>query len=75
MKPDVHPLISIFQQRAQLLDAQGSTLGLDDAVWKLAAWASLAQGRLTEDDLALLGEIGGILYHEGLARRLPGGDQ
>lgn len=66
-----HPLITLFEQRAELLDTQGSKLGLDDAIWKLAAWMHVASDHLTEDDIVLLGEVGAILYREGLSRRLP----
>jgi len=62
--------IDLFSQRAELLDIQGSRKGLDDAIADLAAWMSLAV--LTEDDRTVLGEIGGVLYREGLRRRMPG---
>ncbi|MCO8248499.1 hypothetical protein [Comamonas thiooxydans] len=65
-----HPLIKLFEQRAELLDLQGSKAGLDDALAELAAWMDLARDHLTEDDRAVLGEIGGILYREGLRRRM-----
>ncbi|CAN5714444.1 hypothetical protein BH10PSE18_BH10PSE18_08010 [soil metagenome] len=65
----IHPTIELFEQRAALLDVQGSDKGLDDAIAELAAWIGLAAGRLTEDDLAVLGGIGGVLYREGLRRR------
>ena len=64
-----HPLIAIFQQRAEMLDMQGSKATLDDAIGMLAAWIDAMGPRLTEDDLAILGEIGGTLYREGLKRR------
>ena len=65
-----HPLIKLFEQRAELLDLQGSKAGLDDALAELAAWMDLERDHLTEDDRAVLGEIGGILYREGLRRRM-----
>jgi len=64
-----HPLIVIFQQRAEMLDMQGSKATLDDAIGMLAAWIEAMGSRLTEDDLAVLGEIGGMLYRDGLNRR------
>lgn len=48
---------------------QGSGQGLDDAIADLAAWMGLAADHLTEDDWAVLGGIGGVLYREGLRRR------
>lgn len=65
-----HPLIKLFEQRAELLDLQGSKAGLDDALAELAAWMDLAKSHLTEDDMAVLGEVGGILYREGVRRRM-----
>ena len=65
-----HPLIKLFEQRAELLEIQGSKAGLDEALTQLAAWMDLAQKHLTEDDMAVLGEIGGLLYREGLRRRM-----
>ena len=47
-----HPTIELFQQRAELLDLQGSKKGLDDAIADLAAWIGLAADHLSEDDLA-----------------------
>jgi len=67
-----HPTILLFEQRAELLDLQGSKAGLDDAIAQLAAWMDLAGPRLTEDDLTVLGEVGAMLYREGLQRRASG---
>jgi len=64
-----HPTIHLFEQLAELLDLQGSEAGLDDAISRLVAWMDLARDHLTEDDLAVLGEIGAVLYREGLRRR------
>lgn len=64
-----HPTIHLFEQLAELLDLQGREAGLDDAISRLAAWMDLAGDHLTEDDLAVLNEIGGVLYREGLRRR------
>lgn len=65
----IHPIIQIFEERAMLLDMQRSTAALDDAIANLAAWMELARDHLTEDDWAVLGEIGGMLYREGASRR------
>lgn len=64
-----HPTIELFEQRASLLDVQGSGQGLDDAIANLAAWMDLAEDRLTEDDWTVLGGIGALLFREGLRRR------
>ena len=66
----IHPLIAIFEQRASMLDMQGSKDTSDDAIGMLAAWADANRDRLSEDDLVILGEIGGILYRENLNRRM-----
>ncbi|QNK65829.1 hypothetical protein [Variovorax sp. PAMC26660] len=67
----VHPVIELFEQRAALLEMQGSSAGLDGAIANLAAWMALAQDHLTADDWVVLGEIGGTLYREGASRRRP----
>jgi hypothetical protein len=60
---------AIFQQRAEMLDMQGSKATLEDAIGMLAAWMEANRSNLTEDDLAILGEIGGTLYRDGLTRK------
>ncbi len=70
--PDTSPIIGMFQQHAQLQDAQGANHTIDDAIWKLGAWMTVARGELSEDDMALLCEVGGILFNEGLRRRMRG---
>lgn len=67
--PQIHPLITVFQQRAEILDMQGSHATVDDAIGMLAAWIDAAQDKLTEDDMVILGEIGGALYRDGLQRK------
>lgn len=67
--PNAHPIIALFESGAQLLDAEGRQTDLDDAVDGLASWMGLAQDRLTEDDMAVLAEVGVILYRGGLRRR------
>jgi hypothetical protein len=64
-----HPVIETFQGRAELLDMQGSSAGLDEAIAQLAAWMDLASDRLTEDDVVVLTEIGATLYRDGLRKR------
>lgn len=68
----IHPFIGLFEQRAELLDIQNVKPGvvIDEVMTKLAAWMTLAADHLTEDDLAVLGDIGGMLYREGLRRRM-----
>ena len=68
----IRPLIQQFEIQAEVLDAQGSTDSLDDAVAALATWMSLAGDRLTEDDMVVLVGIGAVLYRHGLRQRLVG---
>jgi hypothetical protein len=68
--PPLHPTIEQFQARAELLDMMGSKATLDDALAQLAAWMDLVRPNLTEDDFAVLVEIGGMLYREGLRQRI-----
>lgn len=69
---DLHPLIALFENRAEVLDATGQATHPDDAIVKLASWIELAKARLTEDDMAVLADIGAILYRDGLKRRMSG---
>lgn len=68
----LHPLIALFENRAEVLDATGQATNQDDAIVKLASWMELAKARLTEDDMAVLADIGAILYRDGLKRRMGG---
>jgi len=52
-----------------MLDMQGSKDTIEDAIGDLAAWIESCEDKLTEDDLAILAGIGGILYREGLNKR------
>ena len=61
-----------LSHQAELLDISGSKAGLDDAIGNLVAWMDAVQDKLSEDDLALLCEIGGVLYREGPRRRMEG---
>lgn len=65
----IHPIIQRFEAQAQLLDLRDSPDSLDDAIARLAGWMELAAERLREDDLAVLTEVGGVLYREGLRSR------
>jgi hypothetical protein len=66
----VHPLIGQFQTQAEVLDAQDSKESIDDALSTLAAWIELARDHLSEDGMTVLVSVGGVLYREGLRKRL-----
>lgn len=53
-----------------MLDIQGSKATSDDAIGLLVAFAEAMKDQLTEDDLVILTEIGGILYRDNLNRRM-----
>ena len=65
----IHALVRQFQAQAEVLDAQGSTESLDEAIAMLASWMELARDHLSEDDQTVLISLGGILYREGLRKR------
>ncbi|MGM9485559.1 hypothetical protein ACS5PN_30500 [Roseateles sp. NT4] len=65
----LHPIIELFATKAQRLEAQGDPAGLDDAIAHLAAWIERCRSRLSEEDIAVLGEVGALLYREGQQRR------
>lgn len=67
-----HSTIRRFQQRAKSLEEQHSLKFLDDAILDLARWMDGAHQRLSDQDRAVLVEIGGVLYREGLRRRAGG---
>lgn len=69
MSGDTHQIIDRFQQSAEMLDLQLSKENLDDAISLLAGWMEMSSRSLSEDDLAVLTRIGGILYRDGLQRR------
>ena len=69
MSSDTHQIIDRFQQSAELLDLQRSKENLDDAISQFAGWMEMSSHALSEDDLAVLTRIGGILYRDGLQRR------
>ncbi len=62
MNKEVHRVITLFQQSAELLVLQKSREDLDDAIGLLASWIHLNAHELTEDDFLGLILIGGILY-------------
>jgi len=65
----IHPLIALFQTKAAVIDITEGKDGLDEAITLLASWMSVAENKLSEDDLAVLSDVGAILYKEGLRRR------
>lgn len=69
---DIRPVIAQFQAHAEVMNATDRRPGLDDAIVKLAGWIEDAGDRLTENDVAVLTEIGAILYLDGLDRRMGG---
>ncbi len=67
----LHPTMLIFEEHAVQLKMRHSPVGLEEAVAGLAEWMDQAAERLTEADWAFLGELGGVLWRESLARRNP----
>ncbi|NYT36638.1 hypothetical protein ERD78_07125 [Allopusillimonas soli] len=70
---DLHPMIQLFEDRAKVLDASAQKADLDEGIVLLAGWLEGAKEWLSEDDIAILSEVGAIMYQEGLlARRMRG---
>ncbi|MDI3382599.1 hypothetical protein ACFPPF_16170 [Xenophilus aerolatus] len=69
MSRPTYLIIKRFQDRAESLKEQFSGSGLDDAIASLAGWMDAAHNRLTDQDRAVLTELGGVLYREGLHRK------
>lgn len=70
--PDLHPIIALFETYSLAICATGRRASLDDMVVKFAGWLEEAQDRLSEDDMAVLLEVGAIMYRDGLRRRMGG---
>ena len=66
-----HPIIKLFESQAELLDIAGDPSTLDDAIARLAGWMDMVD--LSDDDITVLVGIGGVLYREGLRRRMSNG--
>ncbi|OSO82663.1 hypothetical protein [Burkholderia pseudomallei] len=66
---NIHPVIASFEHQAKILDVIGDTQDSDDAIALLAGWIDLAVEHLTEDDVSILVNVGGLLYRDGLNRR------
>lgn len=62
-----HPTIELFEQRAALLDLQGSADGLEDAIASLAAWMGFAADHLTKDDPSSSGRYRRVAVPGGAA--------
>ncbi|KWO49393.1 hypothetical protein [Burkholderia territorii] len=65
----IHPVIAAFEHQAKILDVIGDTQDSDDAIALLAGWIDLAAEHLTEDDVCVLVNIGGLLFRDGLQRK------
>ncbi|WJN78734.1 hypothetical protein [Burkholderia anthina] len=65
----IHPLIAAFEHQAKILDVIGDEQDADDAIALLAGWIDLAVERLTENDMSVLVNVGGLLYRDGLQRK------
>lgn len=65
-----HPLIALFQAKAELMDVTDSPEGLDDAISLLVGWMAKVKHKLSEDDMTILSDVGAVLYREGLKRKL-----
>lgn len=59
-----HPVIQLFRTHS----TSPVTGALSMMLMKLAGWIGLAKN-LSEDDIAILANIGGIRFRDGLARR------
>lgn len=62
-------IISLFEQKANLLNMQNSKEDVDDAIGILANWIHLNAHELTEDDLVILTLVGGVMYRSLNQRR------
>lgn len=66
----IHPMISLFKVKAEVMDATGDRANLDDAISLLAGWIDLEQDGLSEDNMTVLSNIGAIMFREARLRRM-----
>ena len=62
-------LIALFESKAEVLEAIGSNDGLDEAILLLIGWMDWMGDDLSENDTAVLSDIGAILYREGSRKK------
>lgn len=65
----IHPVIAAFEHQAKILDMTGDRQDADDAIALLAGWIDLAIEHLTEEDVSVLVNVGGLLFRDGLQRK------
>ncbi|QIL79032.1 hypothetical protein G7047_03205 [Diaphorobacter sp. HDW4A] len=65
-----HPIVALFRQRAEQLDAAREPRDADEAIVKLAVWMSENIDRLDGDDIEALVQVGGSMFREQLRRRM-----
>jgi len=63
-----HDIIKLFERSATLLTLQGNQWDVNDALAELSAWVELSRSKLTDEDMVVLGQIGGVLYREAQRR-------
>ncbi|AOJ05822.1 hypothetical protein WS70_25710 [Burkholderia mayonis] len=66
---NIHPVIAAFERQAKILDVIGDAQDADDAIALLAGWIDLALEHLTDDDVSVLVNVGGLLFRDGLQRK------
>ncbi|RQY11170.1 hypothetical protein [Burkholderia stagnalis] len=66
---NIHPVIAAFERQSKILDVIGDKQDADDAIALLAGWIDLAAERLTDDDVSVLVNVGGLLFRDGLQRK------
>ena len=65
-----HPIVALFRQRAEQLNAAHEPRDPEESIVKLAVWMSENIDRLDGEDIESLVQVGGAMFREQLRRRI-----
>ena len=69
MIDQIHSFIRLFQERAELLEMRGCVRDGDAPIVLLARWLTESENHLSDDDISVLADIGGMLYQAQFQER------
>ncbi len=75
MKKPTKPYNETFCLQAERMDQHGISCDPDAAMALLAVFMSEIEGKISEEEMFSLAEIGGHLYREGLKRNIEGSSE
>ncbi|QIL69509.1 hypothetical protein G7048_03435 [Diaphorobacter sp. HDW4B] len=69
MSDQIHSFIKLFQERSELLEIRGCIRDGDEPIVLLARWLTESEDHLSDDDISILADIGGMLYQAQFQER------